>query len=386
MRRSTLALLSLLVLLGFLVPSSVQSTPANCVKHAFVSAKAEQSDPSLIGPNEWNACHNANSPGTGSLPYGDTGQSDGFNWLQPGTSGLPVISQGTNNAPIYSVLGATAGGTGQSTFTTGDTLYASSSSAIGKLAIGSNGQCYVIASGLPSWGGCVAGGAGSPGATFLEFGEMSAPSTPSANNLRLYAPTTSGTTYLELKESTGQTVVLSGVLTREVGNPIKDIVNTTTETSLFTTAPTIKGTTLGTTRELRIRVFCDYLNNTGASRQLTIKLKYAGVTFATLQVNGASIDTTATRYGVVIEGTLAAVGATNAQIGTGWWNFRDPQGNNDNGVTGGAQLLTPPLGFSHHNSVGADSTADQTLDITAQHDNANANQSLRPYRIIVELL
>ena len=27
------------------------------VNHAFVSAKAEQTDPTLVGPNEWNAAH-----------------------------------------------------------------------------------------------------------------------------------------------------------------------------------------------------------------------------------------------------------------------------------------------------------------------------------------
>jgi hypothetical protein len=28
-----------------------------CIKHTFQSAKAQGSDPTLIGPNEWNACH-----------------------------------------------------------------------------------------------------------------------------------------------------------------------------------------------------------------------------------------------------------------------------------------------------------------------------------------
>jgi hypothetical protein len=51
-------------------------------------------------------------------------------------------------------VGAQYGGTGQSAFTAGDTLYASGTTAISKLAIGSNGNCLVVTSNLPAWGSC----------------------------------------------------------------------------------------------------------------------------------------------------------------------------------------------------------------------------------------
>jgi len=52
------------------------------------------------------------------------------------------------------VVPATLGGTGQSAFTIGDVLYASSTTAISKLGIGSAAQCLVVTGGIPAWGAC----------------------------------------------------------------------------------------------------------------------------------------------------------------------------------------------------------------------------------------
>jgi hypothetical protein len=48
-------------------------------------------------------------------------------------------------------LGATSGGTSQSTYTTGDIIYASASNTLAKLPIGTAGQVLSVASGVPSW-------------------------------------------------------------------------------------------------------------------------------------------------------------------------------------------------------------------------------------------
>ena len=48
-------------------------------------------------------------------------------------------------------LAATAGGTAQSTYATGDTLYASASNTLAKLPIGSSGQVLTVSGGIPSW-------------------------------------------------------------------------------------------------------------------------------------------------------------------------------------------------------------------------------------------
>jgi len=48
-------------------------------------------------------------------------------------------------------IGAIYGGTGQTSYTTGDTLYASASNTLSKLAIGSTGQVLTVAGGVPTW-------------------------------------------------------------------------------------------------------------------------------------------------------------------------------------------------------------------------------------------
>lgn len=67
---------------------------------------------------------------------------------------LGIITTGTWNA---SVIGTLYGGTGLSSYTTGDVLYASSSSVLSKLGIGSSGQVLTVAFGIPSWQTIVSG-------------------------------------------------------------------------------------------------------------------------------------------------------------------------------------------------------------------------------------
>ena len=64
-------------------------------------------------------------------------------------SGGPVTSSGT--ITLAGTLNEVSGGTGQSTYTTGDILYASASNTLAKLAIGSTGQVLKVAGGIPSW-------------------------------------------------------------------------------------------------------------------------------------------------------------------------------------------------------------------------------------------
>lgn len=54
-------------------------------------------------------------------------------------------------------IAATRGGTGQTSYTTGDLLYASSSTALSKLAIGSANQVLTVSGGLPVWAAATTG-------------------------------------------------------------------------------------------------------------------------------------------------------------------------------------------------------------------------------------
>lgn len=75
-----------------------------------------------------------------------------------GALGTPLSGTLTNatglplSTGVTGTLGETNGGTAQSTYTTGDILYASASNTLSKLPIGSNGQVLTISSGIPAWG------------------------------------------------------------------------------------------------------------------------------------------------------------------------------------------------------------------------------------------
>ena len=80
-------------------------------------------------------------------------------------SGLTPNTATTGAITLAGTLGATSGGTSQSTYTTGDILYASASNTLSKLAIGTNGQVLTISGGVPAWGAAAAAGV-----TTISFG------------------------------------------------------------------------------------------------------------------------------------------------------------------------------------------------------------------------
>jgi len=68
-----------------------------------------------------------------------------------GTSNVTTLGTLTTGTWNGSKISEAYGGTNQSTYTTGDVLYASASNTLSKLAIGSTGQYLKVASGIPSW-------------------------------------------------------------------------------------------------------------------------------------------------------------------------------------------------------------------------------------------
>jgi hypothetical protein len=95
------------------------------------------------------------------LQLGPSGQF-GIGGANYGTSGQTIISGGGSSAPAWGTLGATAGGTGQTTYTTGDLLYASATNTLSKRAAGTDGYVLTMVSGVPAWA-APTGGSGTPG-------------------------------------------------------------------------------------------------------------------------------------------------------------------------------------------------------------------------------
>jgi len=83
-------------------------------------------------------------------------QSSALSGSFTGITGVGTIGTGTWNG---TKIGTGYGGTGITTYTTGDLLYASASDTLSKLAVGTTGQVLTITSGAPAWED-PAGGAG----------------------------------------------------------------------------------------------------------------------------------------------------------------------------------------------------------------------------------
>jgi len=64
-----------------------------------------------------------------------------------------ITTLGTIATGVWSgtTIDTTKGGTGLSTYTTGDILYSSASNTLAKLSAGTNGQILTLAAGIPSW-------------------------------------------------------------------------------------------------------------------------------------------------------------------------------------------------------------------------------------------
>jgi hypothetical protein len=91
---------------------------------------------------------------------GTTGSTTTIN-IGSTTSGTTTVN---GTLTLGTALAATSGGTAQSTYTTGDILYASATNTLSKLAVGTNGQVLTLASGVPSWA------TASGGVTTITFG------------------------------------------------------------------------------------------------------------------------------------------------------------------------------------------------------------------------
>ena len=161
------------------------------------------------------------------LPIGANGYvltSDGTtaSWQAAGASGVSTISFGSTGltpstatsgaVTVGGTLAAASGGTGQTTYTTGDVLYASGSSAISKLGIGSTGQVLTVSGGIPSWATPATGGATGGGTDKIFWNNDQTVTTsysiPSNTNAGTFGPVTiSGSATVTIPSSSSWTVV-----------------------------------------------------------------------------------------------------------------------------------------------------------------------------------
>ena len=93
----------------------------------------------------------------------------GVSSFQTSLSGLTPSTSTTGAITLAGTLGATSGGTSQTTYSTGDILYASATNTLSKLSATTNGYVLTLVGGVPAWaastGGVTSFSAGSTGLT-----------------------------------------------------------------------------------------------------------------------------------------------------------------------------------------------------------------------------
>jgi len=111
----------------------------------------------------------------------------------------------TGTQTFSTAIAATSGGTAQSTYTTGDILYASGANTLSKLAVGSSNQILTVSGGVPSWQNAPAGS-----------GTVTNTGTLTANRIIIGNGTTDVTTAAGLVTD-GASVITLGVAGSSVG-------------------------------------------------------------------------------------------------------------------------------------------------------------------------
>jgi hypothetical protein len=94
----------------------------------------------------------------GGVPAWATPSSGGVTTISFGSTGLTPSTATSGAVTVAGTLGATSGGTGLTSYTTGDIIYSSATNTLAKLTAGTNGQVLTLASGVPSWANSTSSG------------------------------------------------------------------------------------------------------------------------------------------------------------------------------------------------------------------------------------
>jgi hypothetical protein len=85
------------------------------------------------------------------IPSWQPAPATGVTSISFDTTGLTPATSTTGAVTVGGTLVAANGGTGQSSYTTGDLLYASGTAALSKLGVGTDGYLLTVSGGVPTW-------------------------------------------------------------------------------------------------------------------------------------------------------------------------------------------------------------------------------------------
>lgn len=152
-----------------------------------------------------------------------------------------------------------------------------------------------------------------------------------------------------------------------------NVINTVATTTVLTSA--VPANTLGTSRQLRLRVLGDYINSSGANSNLQVQVFFGGTT---LLETGASFAqaSNANRRSLSIDMTVGANGASNAQFSIVFFSIGNAAGD-----TGGAS--TAASVFQQGVASAIDTTLPQNIIVRFTHSVAAATIDARLYNAVV---
>ena len=159
---------------------------------------------------------------------------------------------------------------------------------------------------------------------------------------------------------------------------VTEVVSTVTETTVYSYSVT--GGTLSTNKMLRLIMIGDYLNNSGAARNLTLRAKYGATTIAEYAMT--AIAASASRRAASLVLWLSANNATNSQRAGSQVDL----GAADSAGSPPTTFTFQTGGHEVHNAVAEDSTAAKTLALTVEHSASDANLSFRAFDTQLELI
>lgn len=142
--------------------------------------------------------------------------------------------------------------------------------------------------------------------------------------------------------------------------------NTAAETTVY--SYTIPASTVSATGELRLKLFGEFLNNSGSGRGYTLKVKFGGTTVINYTTGATAVVTSATRRSALVLVTVSATGSTSGQIVTVEHSLASPAAVYGTLTTGVGFSTSSAYNVAQWNSgaLTKDMTASQTLEVTVQ--------------------
>jgi len=296
---------------------------------------------------------------------------------ESGASSKVVLGANATSAETSIMLYAPGG---ESSSFTHHNDYASWWSPDNRIILGAKGQWNLyldVNSNLGIGSTSATYGTGATGTLSWQLGTLPTTGVTDATQLTAHDEGVSGATGLVQTEESGTALRVGGEIIdlRLAGNPAINVVSSSTETSLYGGAKTIKANTLGTFRSIRLEIEGDFLNNTGAGDKFTFRLAMGGATVLTLTPNDWTSN--ASRFAWRVTCRITASGSVSAQHASCAMRSSDSAG-----VAGTSFVpVLAKMPQSFHNGITVTTSSDWTLNLTVQNDTNSANESTRVFSV-----